>query len=343
MRTRLARLIILAGSLGVLLAGGCASSPAEARDETPAPAPLPSVEAGTLRLFTRATGLLDASDVGPDGSLRAGDQVLLGLVVRTGDLVRVRYLRLSVAQEKPGYTSGSFNFNNIASGEPTTLNYLSEVIVARTELFDQDAKLLADTSNDAPSWLMGQLHNAMEVLWKYQVDPTAPPSSPPPATPRQMNRAETEKFVYGLGSLIVFSGYLGDRVASPMTDLLWEIVDRPSLLSMAFSGISISIAPSGQIVESARAPSAKVMRLHLDINGRPALHADITAIPRSRPLALASSIIAVDAVSPTDPTRTLTVRVLATKLGRTPPPAVQQLKPRPDTHCAAAPPHPQHA
>ena len=323
MRTRLARLIILAGSLGVLLAGGCASSPAEARDETPAPAPLPSVEAGTLRLFTRATELLDASDVGPDGPMRAGDQVLLGLVVRTGDRVRVRYLRLSVMQEKPDYVAT--NFRTEVGGEPTTLTFLSKLVVARTELFDQDAKLLADSSSDAPSTLMGLLHDAMEVLLKFQRGSKTPPR----ATPRQMNRAETEKFGFGLGSLIVFSGYLGDRVASPMTDLLWEIVDRPSLLSMAFSGISVSIAPSGQIVESARAPSAKVMRLHLDINGRPALHADITAIPRSRPLALASSIIAVDAVSPTDPTRTLTVRVLATKLGRTPPPAVQQLKPTP--------------
>ncbi len=342
MCTRLAMLGLLGVAIGFSGVSGCRSVPDAARDQALAPAPLASVEAETLKHFTRARELLDAQEIAPDGVMRAGDQVLLGLLVRARGEVRVRYIRLTVMQETPSLAFHSFKTKVL--GKPETLTYASMVVVARTELFDQDAKVLADSSSNAPSSLMGLLHNAMEVLWKYQ--PVPPASGSPavagtagapdataakavpqaPAEPPQMDRAETEAFVYGLGSLFVFSGYLGDRMASPMTDLLWEVVDRPSLFSM-ITGITISITPSGGITESARAPRAKVMRLLLDLNGSPALYADITAVPRSRPLALASSIIAIDAASPTDPSRTLTVRVLGTKVGPTPPEEVEKIAP----------------
>jgi hypothetical protein len=327
MRVPSANICSSIGVLALALLTGCASTSPAPQGVEPAGVTGASEQDPSLKLFTRATELLDSNESAPNSPLRIGDQVLLGLVVRSGETTRVRYLRLSVTEELPGFLFYTFDAKIGQATKP--LQFASMIIMARTELFDQDARLMADSSSKAPSTLLGLLPTALQVLSDYQIDLSAPPN----AHARQFTDQDSETYVFGMGSLLIFSGYLGDRLASPLTDIMWEVVDRPSLMSIAFSGISVSIAPNGRVRESTLAPGAKVMRLLMDINDRPALVADITAVPRSRPLALASSIIAVDATSPTDPSRTLTVRVLGTRLGPTPAPT----RTPPDEPVAAAP------
>lgn len=301
--------------LGV--ASGCASHAQEQGVSPPRPV---VVENG---LFAKGAELLAGIDDGVDENVGLGDDVLLGMCVRTPREETICYIRLTVVEDR-----GEMTFMSMSAkigDEPFPLLAASPVVGVQTRVYDHELRVQSETKTDAPAWLLGRLNDALQVMHMAQATTNGELKED---SYKPLTKEDKERLLWGIVSLTSFSSSLAKGKNTALAEVLWTVVDKPGLLDFVFGGLSMQLSMNGPSERLSEPAGAYQTPLTLSIAGRDALVARLTASPRSRPTALCGGITAIDAYAPAHPERTVTVKLLAAKRGSGSPTGVEKKMPQ---------------
>lgn len=110
-----------------------------------------------------------------------------------------------------------------------------------------------------------------------------------------------------------------------LADYFWQVVEKPGLWSvLTHLGVQATMTmPFEQSLPATRLPAglppvdrAFVVPLRIEVNGHPALLADVVAVDAARPYALCGGMVAAVARHPTRPEITFELQLLAARLGQ---------------------------
>lgn len=292
--------------LGVL--AGCASSP-----PPPAPdlmarpvAPEIAVVDGT---FAASASLLSGWDLGPielpaapDAPVRAGHRLLLGIHVEGSGEPTTRYvlyesLDAAGAEQDTWMTPSQFGDGQYV--------FSSSSSRLRLTLFDADLSLISELIKAPPSLLLrvGLAPLNRLVLLDSQEQPRDP----------SLERAAT----LSLLALLEFGEFVSQtrQLRRPMA----SVVSLPPVLSLVFGerrlGITVigdQVVPAGPMIwQGVPFDSIDMVPLRVTLNDHTMMFARVVAANPSGPLAMTGGVLEMRATHPTEPQRTLVMRVLA--------------------------------
>lgn len=334
-----------AGWWGLLLCA-CGTAPVA----PPAPQQLP----GDLQPaeFPGAAALLSGFDTPTDtGAWESGDRLLFGLRLRKRGEVHRWLLRLEVlfgqaplrvVASQPAGTDGapaqidelqidlpqgSWSYTVTVNGVPHDRIVTSALSPVRVRIDDADGRSLGDSVIHLPIDLLGRgmlaAVDAERAMAAAAADPAAGGSSAPPDIESLIanTRCSVEAVIAAMSLLNVVQE--DDLLAR----YFWQVVEKPSLWSVVTS-LGVKATLSMPFAESLAAtalppplppqPRAVVIPLRIEVNGGPALFADVLAIEPRRPFALCGGMVAVSAHHPTDPEVHFDVQLLAARLADRP-------------------------
>jgi hypothetical protein len=232
---------------------------------------------------------------------RTGDALRYGLRLERGSEVRQWTVELTLLdgpdrRQAPGVLTTNVN------GTPVRIE--SRPVRITVEVFDSAGKSLQRTESSLGDRILA---TGPAALCRLAVEPGGGPDrSGVPG-----GREEFARSVFGIVSL-----FEALQQCDALAPVLWEVVDRPSLLSVLFhGGVSLTLRADLERIVPATAGicgSGPGWELPIAIhaNGSPALAAKLVCVEPRRPLQLAAGILAVEAVCPSDASRRFSLRLL---------------------------------
>ncbi|MCB9876746.1 MAG: hypothetical protein H6835_04000 [Planctomycetes bacterium] len=293
--------------LALALCAACATAPRSERAALDA-APVLALRAAD---FPAAAALLDGyAATDDDPMLRVGDAALLALEFRRGARVERQLMRLEVValpivrtafgdvQATLRRTTTGTLTTTTNDGEPHSQSYVMHDVTVRVQRFAADGRELA--SADVTLY-----EEALRAGWWPDTDPAA------------------DETARAMASMITFSMQRLANDERSLRDALFLAVDPPSLWSLATNlGVLVNVrtAVAPPVTFPARLPGSdgaevRVYRLDLDLNGDPALEADLLIVKPRGGTMLCGGLVGVVARNPDDPERGVVARLLATRRG----------------------------
>jgi len=302
--------------LAALLAGCTAPPPA-----VPPPRALLAAD------FPGAAALLTGFDERTDGPWTSGDAVLFGLRLHKAQQEHRWLLHLSIAL-------GEELVGRLGDDEARTLDVLwgkkvspytaksgeqsrdleieSRMLPVRATVHDAEGKVLGASTVVLPADLLraGMLPAVDAAL-------AQPPGSPETLDPKTM-----EPFVRALLGLMSLFGVVQE--GSVLRDYFWQVVEKPSVWSLATKlGVeaTLSAAFEKSLPASELPPGLPALGrgctipLRIEVNGAPALLADVLAVTAARPYSLCGGMVAATARHPSRPDLQFDIALLAARCG----------------------------
>jgi hypothetical protein len=311
---------VLGGALlwlcGILLLPACQRPAAVGRALTP-----PNIAEVEPGRFDRGRELLEGFTVaGEDEHWGIGDSVLLGIAMDAPGISRTWYMRATVLGLPVLQLDGKvFTMSDSARVRMRTpedeLRWVRVdygVVPVAVELFDGHLELLAENQAMMPDLcLRWGLVEFIElgrggVGFLDGLDLSAG---------GDLVAVETQnRFLAGWLALTKLPDFLH---RDSMKGLVWQLVDRPSLLSIVRSrGVTMSLDLAPELAEEIPSPRAGIERayrvpMHVTINGEPAMVCSLLLARPTPPLGPASGLLGLDAENPRNPAKRITVRLLA--------------------------------
>lgn len=309
----------------VLLFAACAAAP-----EPELVTPAATVHAATAG-FPGADALLRGfSPRTKATSWQKGDAVLFGLELTKGSQVHRWLLHLEVQDMDRIVGTGSdgrhydvpilkeqraWSYNATIRGEKREMTVQSAMRDVAVRVCDANGTELGASKVKLPVGLMtsGLVRAVTTAIAHHRHDPEFQNFQDP---------SEVQPMVEGLVALIALLNVVqNDHVLEPY---FWEVVQKPSIWSVV-TGLGVSASITGELQNSVPATDlpyhmtdghpAFVMPLHVDVNGAPALLADVATVDPNRPYGLCGGIVGATARHPTRKDLQFTVRLLAARLG----------------------------
>jgi hypothetical protein len=308
---------IAAAGVIAAVAGGCAG---------PAPRAANAGRAAEVE-FPAAARILDGfSDFRPGEGWSPGDSVLLGIAMEGPGISRRWYLK-ATALEKPririeedggtvALRDGMVITYTRRDGSKGRLNVGFDLVPVEVELFDEHGRGLARTLSMQPEVCMrygftDYIRLSREGKQFYDDLPPAAPGEVPEAGETQMR---------GLAGWLAIMRMPGFMQRKEIDGVLWQLIERPSLLSIALNGgvsLGLSMNPEDATDEPvspvpAAGPVCRVP-LKMDVNGTVAMRCELMVAPPTPPLGPCNGLLGIDAVNPRDPSKRVTIRLLAAR------------------------------
>ncbi len=299
------------------MSGGCSARRTAVLIETPA-AP-----------YAAAAGLMGGMDASePGGDWRPGDSVLLGMTVRNGsEPARELYLRVTVADQLR-VSSGNETFllgdsaefkMSPKNGEPEyrVLARFSLVMLL-VEMFDQHGALVSRTTAMMPEPCLR--YGLTEFIELDRVsDPFAARPRGPVVNGAYEASPEQVRSMAGWLALIRLPEFM--QREKSVNGIVRTVVREPGLGSIIrHLGVSVSLGLDPATAEPiAPAPpwSGPTYRVPLEVQANDAKATDctLTVTRADPPLGPCNGLVALEASRPGDPSRRLSVTLLAAKRG----------------------------
>lgn len=315
-----------------LLLPGCAGAP-----DAPIVPATTAVTAVDLDAFPGAARLLEGFDAATaQADWLSGDRALLALQLRKGQDVHrwllhlevmigdVMHFRLADDTETPIRFSSSrtWDYWTTVDGERRQHTIASRMQLVVVRVHDEHGTQLGKSTVNLPADLLdaGLLPGIDAARAVYAEAPTA---STPLATDEQQ-QAVRQMVQSTLALVAMLSIVQEDNV---LADYFWQVVEKPSIWSVLTSfGVRASLVTAlEQSLPASALPAnlpdlgpAFVVPMRVEVNGSPALLADIVATASQRPFALCGGIVAATARHPSRPELQFDVQLLAAKLGTAP-------------------------
>ncbi len=274
---------------------------------------------GVLEPFRPGAAILSGyDDLGRGGTPRSGDRILLGIMVQRGEARYVRFLDVLMLSPSDGTPTWHTTWRDPESGRSERIEspFLPTVMTLR----DERARELTMTFGYVPEVVMQHgLYESAEAMLDATPpaaqEPQAATAAPPP-DPKAQRRASL-----GWMSLFCIAQSLARNEL--LEEMLWKTVEKPSLLSMLFGGLSMEISIRTDaaitrrtaVLEPDLTSPALSIPLRLSQGGRPLLDFDALVIPLEPPLGLCGGVVAIDARNPNRPDVNVHVRLLAARRG----------------------------
>ena len=316
--------------LRILLAlpvAACSAAP------VPVAAPSPTAVSDlSLAEFPGAAGLLSGFDGRrTDAKWEGGDEILFGLRLQRGAEVQRWLLHLSVMLGEglvAGLDTGPaapirlweeriWAYTATDRGEPREYQIRSQLLPVSVTVCDADGKKLGASLVKRPVQLLGA-----GVLPAVDVSLALAQAKTAPASEQSFREDQGRPTVAAaLGMMALLSVVQEDDV---LAQYFWQVVEKPSLWSVMTSlGVSATVRmPFEQSVPAEQLPShlpppgrAFVVPLRIDVNGSPALNADVIAVDAARPYALCGGMVGAVARHPTRSDLHFDVQLLAARVG----------------------------
>jgi len=313
----------VAAAVAAAAGTGCAGGRAHKGPSTPAAA-VQEVPAGR---FDAGRALLEGIDTaGPGEMWRPGDRVLLGIAADGAGPPREWYLRVTAVGSPITLDSGeviqvmdSLRFRPTAAPGTPWLFAEYPLVMMRVELFDGSGAALSSSTAMMPAICLRygltefieQERAGQSLVMPGEVqEKTA--GGDLKATERQLRN------IAGWLALMKLPVFL-NRDKS-MDGLLWELIERPGLMSIVFNGgvsMSLAMKAADAVPEEAAGLPGPAFRvpLRVEINGTKAMECRLLIAPATPPLGPCNGLVAIDAVNPRDPGKRVTIRLLAARRG----------------------------
>jgi hypothetical protein len=321
-----------------LLVCGCGAVPVV---QPPPPTELPDVPAAAE--FPGAAALLSGFDAATDsGAWETGDRLLFGLRLRKrgeehrwlmqlevefgqapmrvtatpadgGDPVRFDELQIDLPR-------GSWSWTIDINGRKHEHVLTSALCPVKVRVFDAGGGELGHSSIHLPADLLARgMLEAVDVEKAAARERTAGSAPPDPESLVARVLRSVEAIIAAMSLLNVV------QEDDLLADYFWQVVEKPSLWSVVTS-LGVKATLSMPFEDSAEAaslppslppqPRAAVIPLRIDVNGSPALFADVLATDPRRPLSLCGGMVAASAHHPTDSSVHFDVVLLAARLAQ---------------------------
>jgi hypothetical protein len=293
----------------------------------PQPAAPPSADALAAR-FAAGRALLDGFDAAePEGQWRPGDRVLLGIAMDGAGQQKEWYLRVMAGPSAIKMNSGEVltsqdRIRVRASGVPDSpwLVVEFDLVMMVVELFDGDGKEISSTVAMMPAICLR--HGLTEFIEQEmagqefmvpgeELEKTA--GGDLKATERQMRN------IAGWLAVMKLPEFLNRE--DSMEGLLWQLIERPGLLSIVMNGgVSMALQMRGKDAvaqEPAPGLASPAFRVPMKvvINDATAMEYELVIARAAPPLGPCNGLVAIDAVNPKDPKKRVSVRLLAARRG----------------------------
>jgi hypothetical protein len=252
-----------------------------------------------------------------------GDAVLFGVAVDAGAERREWYVRarvigkiMSEFEGSPFAMGDSVRVRRAGVGDWVRIDY--DVVRVAIELFDGDGHLLSSSEALMPELcLQYGLYEYIELSQQGR-DPFAAGALSYGEHGELMADDDVRRAVSGWIAMMKLPEFL--QRDSGMEQLLWKLIERPSLLSIvANRGVQMEVGLNGKDARpvpsgSVYGPAYRVPVL-LTLNNRPAVRCEIVVARGAPPLGPCNGLLAIDATHPSDPSRRIAVRLLAAQRG----------------------------
>lgn len=301
---------------------GCSSAP------PPTTPPDPATAAG-LVLAEFAAAKVGFDERCDDAAWDGADEVVFALRLKKGDTVHHWLLTLEVvlgeqliARVDDGgeaklelWENKTWTYQTTAHGITSDHTVCSRMLPILVTVRDQAGTELTTSLIRLPCQLLGRgLLPAVEASLAHAARSTAPAE---PVT------ADVQPVVEAM--IAVMSLFHVVQEDDALADYFWQVVEKPSLWSVVTGlGVKATMSmPFEQSLPATRLPAnlppsepAYVVPLRIDVNGSPALLADVVAVDARRPYALCGGMVAAVARHPSDPTVTFELQLIAAHCGR---------------------------
>ncbi len=296
---------------------------------------------GSNRFASGAKILEGFDECRPGEEWASGDCILLGIAMDTPGASREWYLRVTALghefvrnQEGKAFAlrdSVRVRYRGKEGEEHgawVRVDY--DLVPVRVELFDRDATLLSATVAMMPDLCLrhGMIDNIeLERSGRGFYDSFAESEhggqTARGAGEERVAGEEQKRFLAGWLALMKFPDFLHRK---SMGGLLWQLIERPSLISIALSGgvsLGLSLDPKRaelvgdeeRLAGAGPGLTGPVYRvpLHVEVNGSKALECEVLLARAVPPLGPGNGLLAIDAVNPRDAHKRITVRLLAAR------------------------------
>jgi hypothetical protein len=298
---------------------GCSSAPV-----TIAPPDASTVPTLTLAEFPGATtGFDDRRD---DDAWDGSDQVVFALRLRKGAEVHRWLLTLDVIlgenliamvdggkQRISLWQDKTWTYEWTENGKATEQSVTSKMLPVGVTVHDEAGRKLSNSVVKLPSRLLGRgLLPAIETSFEIAARQGQAPTE---ADGRPLIEAM-------LGMMSLLNVVQEDDA---LADYFWQVVEKPSVWSLITGlGARASMSmPFEQSLPATRLPAnlpptepAYVVPVRIDVNGSPALLADVVAVDARRPYALCGGMVAAVARHPSNPDITFELQLIAAHCGK---------------------------
>lgn len=316
---------LAACALAVLCLPACTGMPLAVAPVDPATAP-----ALTRTEYPGASPGFDARS--DDPTWNGGDQVLYALRLRKGDEVRRWLLRLDVVlgesliarvedsseQKIELWENQTWTYRTTEHGESREHRVTSKMLPVGVVVSDANGHELTKSLVKLPAHLLG--HGLLPAIDCALAGAAADGDG--------ADRTDIRPVVEAiLGTMSLLNVVQEDDA---LAQYFWQVVEKPSLWSVV-TGLGVQATmtmPFEQSLPATRLPAdlppvdrAYVVPLRIDVNGSPALLADVVAVDARRPYALCGGMVAAVARHPSNPDVTFELQLLAARLGKEPPEA----------------------
>lgn len=325
-RPRMSLILLLTACAGLCGCGG--SRPAE-------PAPAPAAAAANAPPVVSPS----AFDLGPVGAPPVfGDNIAMEVVMEKAGTRTVRRLLVFGYGED---AAGRFRSTSTLDGEIEPLVIECGLFGTYLRVMDERNSEVSMSNGGVPMFVFGNsLFHACEVIDRVNTASGLTYAS----TPEDFARAATheERFEIARGYLSLYAMSLSLQTNKVFNKMLFEAVEKPSLLSLLIDPLRLSIlvrpgeSPRKRwhVIGDVALP-AYLMPMKLQLNGTDAMLLDLTVVDQHAPLGLCGGAVAIDARHPTKPDVKVTVRLIGAHQGKGLPldqanPVEPQDKPTPD-------------
>lgn len=284
--------------------------------------------------FPGAPRLLDGFDAPTDdGEWMRKDRLLFALQLRKGETVHRWLLHLEVmigdmttmrlGDDRPSevklWNDRSWTYTTTVEGEKRQHVVTSRMLPVVVRVHDEQGKQLGNSLVQMPADLLGA-----GLLPGIDAARTLYGGTDPDAEhmPREQQEAHVTSMVRSTMALVALLTIVQED--SVLADYFWQVIEKPSIWSVVSSfGVSASLVTAlEQSLPTDDLPPgmpdlgrAFVAPMRVEVNGSPALLADILATKAVRPYALCGGMVAASARHPSRPELHFDVQLLAARLG----------------------------
>lgn len=274
-----------------------------------------------------STGFDDRCD---DAAWNGDDEVLFALQLKKGDVVRRWLLTLDVvigeeliaridggAERKIElWADKTWNYQTTADGVATDHTIRSKMLPIGVTVRDQDGRQLTKSLVQLPSELLGRgLLPAIETSLAYAAGHSQGVA--------EVTGPDLQPIVQAMIAVMSLLNVVQEDDA--LADYFWQVVEKPSIWSVVTGlGVKATMSmPFEQSLPATRLPPglpptepAYVVPMRIDVNGSPALLADVVAVDARRPYALCGGMVAAVARHPSNPDITFELQLIAAHCGK---------------------------
>lgn len=273
----------------------------------------------------------------------AGDEAIFRVEVDDRSGTTTMYVRLQLlpppgSTETPsqfprtgGSEVGGLTFGRITEtmsydvtytfGEPNprveTDHMVSAVLYFAVEVYDGSGEFQdASTSKVPESFLTKGFSKVCHALLRRSLDETG-------QTAPAQDLALAREYFQGIFALVSLLQIIENNEA--LAPVLWQVLDRPSFLSVLFRGGAVNMSiqgledPPAEVVHRFPEPAGYVtgfeMPLVLTLNGKPALRLKLGVCESLPPFLITGGIVKVEGVHASRPERRIRLEMVASRVG----------------------------